>query len=163
LQRSHFLPEELGTLSVAPARANRAAGLVRSADTRASDDLQITSSGQRRALRWESSVVTNWRARPQPGRLSPRKCACSLLHTQRTGFDASSRVTAIAHARPTSEHAIITYADARVIRPTGLARLTTFGTRLAVALVHRRRRGLCGTSHRSSCNPCPRHSRFTVI
>jgi hypothetical protein len=35
-----------------------------------------------------------------------------------------ARVTAIAHAKPTSEHAIITYADARVIRRTGLARLT---------------------------------------
>jgi hypothetical protein len=35
-----------------------------------------------------------------------------------------ARVTAIANAKPTSEHAIITYADARVIRRTGLARLT---------------------------------------
>jgi hypothetical protein len=34
-------------------------------------------------------------------------------------------VTAIAHAKPTAEHAIITYADARAIRRTVLARLTT--------------------------------------
>jgi hypothetical protein len=34
-------------------------------------------------------------------------------------------VTAIAHAKPTTEHAIITYAAARAIRRTVLARLTT--------------------------------------
>jgi hypothetical protein len=37
-----------------------------------------------------------------------------------------ARVTASAHPKPTSEHAIITYADARAIRRTVLARLTTF-------------------------------------
>jgi hypothetical protein len=35
-------------------------------------------------------------------------------------------------------------------------------TRLAVALVHRRDRGLCGT-FRASRNSCPRHSRFAVF
>jgi hypothetical protein len=37
-----------------------------------------------------------------------------------------ARVTAIAHAKPTSEQAIVTSAEARIIRRTGLARLTTF-------------------------------------
>jgi hypothetical protein len=36
-----------------------------------------------------------------------------------------ARLTAIANAKPTSQHTIITYADARLIRRTGLARLTT--------------------------------------
>jgi hypothetical protein len=35
-------------------------------------------------------------------------------------------VSAIAHAKPPTEHAIITHADARAIRRTVLARLTTF-------------------------------------
>jgi hypothetical protein len=34
-------------------------------------------------------------------------------------------VTAIAHAKPTTEHAVITYAAARAIRRAVLARLTT--------------------------------------
>jgi hypothetical protein len=37
-----------------------------------------------------------------------------------------AHVTATAHAKSTSEHAIITYADARAIRRRVLARLTTF-------------------------------------
>jgi hypothetical protein len=36
-----------------------------------------------------------------------RDVASFLLYVQRTGIDASSRVTAIAHAKPTAEHAII--------------------------------------------------------
>jgi sirohydrochlorin ferrochelatase len=36
-----------------------------------------------------------------------------------------AHVTAIAHAKPNAEHAIITYAAARAIRRTVLARLTT--------------------------------------
>jgi hypothetical protein len=37
----------------------------------------------------------------------PRDVASFLLYVQRTGFDASSRVTANAHAKPIAEHAII--------------------------------------------------------
>jgi hypothetical protein len=37
-----------------------------------------------------------------------------------------AHVTAIAHAKPATGHAMITYADAKAIRRTGLARLTTF-------------------------------------
>jgi hypothetical protein len=35
----------------------------------------------------------------------PRDVASFLVYVQRTGFAASSRVTAIAHAKPTAEHA----------------------------------------------------------
>jgi hypothetical protein len=37
-----------------------------------------------------------------------------------------AHVTTIAHGKPTTEHAIITYADARVIRRAVLERLTIF-------------------------------------
>jgi hypothetical protein len=103
------------------------AGLVRSADTRASDHLQITVISQRRGAQMGTHRRREWACANAARSVAATKLRILFAsRAVRWLRRLLAHVTAIAHAKPTTEHAIITYADARVIRRTVLARLTTF-------------------------------------